>query len=252
MRAYSEWGSEKVIIDKSEPTHYVRNCLVLRTIKRYSKKYNIKDICEIGCGTGSLSIKLGKSGFRVDAYDLDKNAVYLAKKFNSYGDVGYSSGNVLKLKNSKKYDMVVAVEVLEHIKDDTNALSKISDMVKDNGLLLITVPIHEKYRKEFDNRSGHIRRYNSKDLIVKIRKSGFNVVYTRHFNYPFLWLWYFYIYLPYSDKKEEKMLTTKEARKKLPKIVWVLNIFNKCFLIDLFFNSKKYSTNLLVVGKKAN
>src|SRR3989338_1745286 len=249
MKAYAEWGSEKVVIDKIEPTHYVRNFLVRKLIKKYSPRKGIKSICEIGCGTGSLSIELGRRGFKVDASDLDKNAIELADKFNRHFNVKYSSQNILGIKSKKKYDMVIAIEVLEHIPEDTKALSKIEGILREEGLLLITVPIHEKYRREFDNRSGHIRRYVPKDLIEKIKSRGFRMIYARYFNFPLLWMWYFYAYLPYSNKKENKM-KSEGAGKKLPVWIKIMNIINKAFLADLIFNSKKYSTNILVIAQK--
>lgn len=252
MKAYAEWGADKVIIDKVEPTHYVRNFLVLKLIKKYAKKYAVKDICEIGCGTGSLSIELGKAGFKVDASDLDSNAVNLARRFNGHQNITYSPNNVLELKNNRKYDLIAAIEVIEHIKDDAKALSKMNDALNDNGLILITVPIHEKYRREFDNRSGHIRRHEPKDFIQKIKDAGFDILHVRYFNFPFLWLWYFHIYLPYSDKKERKVVNSDSQQKKLPKWISIMNVVNKFFLVDLLFNSKKYSTNMLMIGKKRN
>lgn len=252
MRAYSEWGSQKALIDRIEPTHYVRNYLVLKLIKKYSKEHGIKKVCEIGCGTGSLSVELGKLGMKVDASDLDKNAVKLAKKFNHHKNVDYTSRNALELGSSKSYDMAIAIEVIEHIKEDEKALFKISKALKANGLLVVTVPIHEKYRKEFDNRSGHVRRYEPEELIRKIKKAGFDIVYGRHFNFPFLWIWYFFVYLPYSDKKETQMKSSKSPMKKLPGWIWILNIVNKLFLIDLLFDSKRFSTEMLVIAKKVS
>jgi len=249
MRAYSEWGSQKVLIDRIEPTHYVRNYLVLKLIKKYSKEYGIKRVCEIGCGTGSLSAELGKLGMEVDASDLDKNAVELAKKFNSHKNVSYSPKNAIALKSSRKYDMVIAIEVIEHIKEDRKALLKINKALKANGLLVVTAPIHEKYRKDFDNRSGHVRRYGPEELIRKIKNAGFDVIYERRFNFPLLWLWYFFVYLPYSDKKEKQMKASKSPVKKLPAWIGIFKIINKLFLIDLLFDSKEFSTEMLVIAK---
>ncbi len=244
MKAYKEWGAQKLVIDSIEPTHYVRNFLIFSTIKTLSRKHAVKNICEIGCGVGILSSKLGKNSFSVDAFDLDRHAVSLAKKYSKNRNVNFFSRDVLKFKSNKKYDLVLAVEVLEHIKNDKKAISNIAGMLKPDGFLLITVPVNEEYRTDFDNRSGHVRRYNEINLINKLKKSNFQVLKTKYFNFPLLWLWYFYVYLPYSNKKG------KAKSKKLPFYVHLLKIFNKIFLIDLLFNSRK-ATNIMVLAQKA-
>lgn len=243
MKAYKEWGKQKLIIDSIEPTHYVRNFLVYFTIKKISKENKIKNICEIGCGVGNLSSKLGKNGFKVDAFDLDNEAIALAKKYNKNNNVNFSSKNALKINSNNKYGMALAIEVIEHIKDDIKAIENAGRLLRKGGFLLITVPINEKYRTEFDNRSGHIRRYSEKDLVNKLKNAGFNILKIKYFNFPLLWLWYFHVYLPYSNKK------SSSKSKKLPFYVNLLRILNKLFLIDLLFNSEK-ATNIMVLARK--
>ena len=242
-KAYKDWGNQKLVIDSIEPTHYVRNFLVFNTIRKLSINYNIKDICEIGCGVGILSSKLGRKGFEVDAFDLDKDAINLAKKYNKNENVHFFSENVLSLDAKKKYDMVSAVEVIEHIKNDESAIKNAASMLNKSGFFLLTVPVNEKYRTEFDNRSGHIRRHSENDLIHKLKKQNFKILKIRYFSFPLLWLWYFNVYLPYSSRK------SKSNKKKLPFYVHLLKVFNKIFLADLFFNSKK-ATNIMVLAQK--
>lgn len=242
--SYVSWGESKVISDRIEPTHYVRTFLVKRLVKRCSKKFKINNICEIGCGVGINSKNLANIGFKINAFDLDKEAINLAKKYNKHKNIDYRSKDVLKLKSNKKYDMVLAIEVLEHIREDAKALNKISSILNKKGTLLLTVPIHEHYRREFDDRSGHVRRYKPGDLIKKLKNSGFEIIYKKFLNFPLLWIWYFTVYLPYSNKKAKE-----SADKKLPFFVRVLGIINKFFLIDLLFNSKK-ATNILILARK--
>lgn len=250
MRTYTEWGEQKVIIDKLEPTHYVRNFLVMHLIKKLVRQYRLRNVCEIGCGTGSLSVAMGKLGLHVDASDLDRNAISLAKRFNHNTNVSYSTTDVMGLKRSKQYDLLTTLEVLEHIKEDKKALSRMHKAVRKGGFLLLTVPINEKYRRDFDNRSGHIRRYAPSNLIKKVEEAGFSITKMKYFNFPFLWLWYFLVYLPYSDRKEKNMVSSRSGKKELPKWVWAMNIINKFFLIDLLFNSKRFSTDMLILARK--
>jgi hypothetical protein len=66
-----------------------------------------------------------------------------------------------------------------------------------------------------------------------------------------LWLWYFFVYLPYSNKKERDLFQANGKKyKKLPKWIIILNVINKFFLVDLIFNVKEFSTDMLVIAKK--
>ncbi len=144
MKAYQKWGKQKLVIDSIEPTHYVRNFLIFSTIKKLARKCKIKNICEIGCGVGILSYRLGRKGFNVDAFDLDKDAINLAKKYSKNKNVNFFSENILNLSTNKKYDLILVIEVLEHIKNDVQAIKNINKMLSQKSFVLLTVPINEK------------------------------------------------------------------------------------------------------------
>ena len=55
---------------------------------------------------------------------------------------------------------------------------------RKDGFLLVTVPVNEKYRTEFDNRSGHVRRYTEKDLVKKLENEDFKIIKKKYFDFP--------------------------------------------------------------------
>lgn len=75
----------------------------------------------------------------------------------------------------KKVDLVIALEVLEHIPDDLKALKRWNSWLKTDGYLLLSVPAKKKYWDTMDEYAGHKRRYELKELLVKLSKSGFVV-----------------------------------------------------------------------------
>ena len=80
-----------------------------------------------------------------------------------------------KLKD-KKFDVITALDVIEHIKDDLGALTKINDLLLPNGRLLITVPAHQGLYSSLDKIIGHYRRYAYKDLTKLVTAAGYEVV----------------------------------------------------------------------------
>ena len=101
-------------------------------------------ILDAGCGIGLNSFLLGRKGFTVVGVDSDKEKIYSAKhmlaNFHKLS-VQFKLGNLLDLKSeNKNFDCVVCFEVLEHIENDKKALEEISKVLKQNGILILSVP----------------------------------------------------------------------------------------------------------------
>ena len=80
---------------------------------------------------------------------------------------------------SNSVGTIICSEVLEHIPDDTAALREMNRVLKGGGSLIITVPTHKYYWFRDDELVGHVRRYDTKELIKLIEGAGFDVVRTR-------------------------------------------------------------------------
>lgn len=72
------------------------------------------------------------------------------------------------LSTDKKFDTIIYIDVIEHIKDDSSELSKAKSHLKEGGLLIILVPAYNFLFSPFDDAIGHYRRYNRKMLINAI------------------------------------------------------------------------------------
>jgi SAM-dependent methyltransferase len=66
------------------------------------------------------------------------------------------------------FDLVCALDVIEHVDDDHLALWELSRVIKPGGILLISVPLHPSRWTAFDDFVGHKRRYEPRDLICKL------------------------------------------------------------------------------------
>lgn len=110
---------------------------VLRAIEKKNFGENTK-ILDFGCGEGSFIPTQTKYFKNVDAFDLDiqeakKLCAHLAiKNVKLYTD--------LKQISKKKYDVIVALDVLEHIKNIDLITNKLLEMLNKKGLIFITGP----------------------------------------------------------------------------------------------------------------
>jgi SAM-dependent methyltransferase len=62
------------------------------------------------------------------------------------------------------FDVIIYIDVLEHIEDDKGELTRAAGRLKPGGLLIVLAPAHEWLYSRFDKTVGHYRRYNKKML----------------------------------------------------------------------------------------
>lgn len=89
------------------------------------------------------------------------------------------------------FDGIVALNVLEHIEDDNEALRQIIRMLKPGGIAVIEVPAGAKLFDFYDKSVGHWRRYGLRELEERLIAAGFEIVSRSHlgfFVYPIFWL----------------------------------------------------------------
>ena len=90
----------------------------------------------------------------------------------------------------EKIDTAVAVNVLEHINDDTGAFKNVYSSLKKGGHFIVLVPAHQALYNIIDKSIGHYRRYAKKDLIAKAEGAGFKVDELFYFNFFSIFVWY--------------------------------------------------------------
>lgn len=133
----------------------------------------VRSAADVGCGTGNLPLVLGHHNIFSKAIDSSEESVKLAKaKLNG-------SGIVVEKKDlfdlEERFDLVFLSEVLEHMKDDKNALRHLHEkVVRPGGYIIITVPAHKCLYSRFDKSVGHFRRYGKRQLGSLLAGTGFS------------------------------------------------------------------------------
>lgn len=147
------------------------------------KKFLEGEILEIGCGIGNFSLTLTNYG-RVWGIDINSKLIDIAKsKVKDKVKLGF--GDIEEERyffSNKKFDSVVCLNVLEHIKNDTLALVNIYKLLKRGGHLILLVPSHLWLYGEIDKSIGHFRRYNKTQLNQLIKSIGFKIIKSRKIN----------------------------------------------------------------------
>ncbi len=125
----------------------------------FIKKYLIGNIAEIGAGCGSFTRHfLDEKITSLTLTEKDeKNVEILKSKYSDNKTVTVTRDSIFKINN--KFDVVLYLHVLEHIKNDENEIKEAMQKIKNDGFLIIMVPAHQKIYSNLDRNVGHFRRY---------------------------------------------------------------------------------------------
>ena len=160
--------------------------IIISVLDKFCKS---KEVLDIGSGVGTVDFYLANKGKRVIGIEISEKAFKVANKslklFNLEGNVKFYRTDFFNFKSNKRYEFLICSEVLEHLKDDKLALEKIYELTKKNGLLMLTVPSKNapltKFGviENFDERSGHLRRYTLDELRSFLKENKFKVIFSK-------------------------------------------------------------------------
>lgn len=120
-----------------------------------------KDILDIGSGNGGLIKYYLKETNKVSAIEPSvKLKEILKTKYKKKINI-FSNKNKLK----RKYDVILYMDVIEHIKKYNNEINSIKKYLKKNGFIVINVPAFNFLYTDFDKKIGHIKRFSKKDIL---------------------------------------------------------------------------------------
>ena len=163
----SEYSGNQELIDIEVMKNY--NYSIVKNAFRNIKS-NSTEIVDFGAGIGTLSLIFrDKFGINPLCVEIDRanNNVLKNREFNFVKDL-----------KSVPYDLdfIFSSNVLEHIKDDSNALLSIRDHLKVGGRVYLYLPAIMFLWTALDDKVGHYRRYEIGSLRNKCKLLGFRVL----------------------------------------------------------------------------
>lgn len=153
---------EMADLDQRHWWYRARRQILQELIRREVRPPRGAKILEIGCGTGHNLEMLGQFG-EVDAIELDDESRAIAQ-----GRLGRDilSARLPELTGiaERHYDLIAALDVIEHIDGDSEAIAAISTRLRPGGKFLMTVPAHPWMWSAHDTVNHHKRRYSKASL----------------------------------------------------------------------------------------
>jgi len=157
-----------------------RQDAILKILSSYPRHIKILDI---GCSSGALLHELSLRGFTsLAGIDISARAVEAAKR-RGFQDVKEVKAEATGFPDNS-FDVVIASDILEHVKDDESALREWLRILKPGGDLILFVPAFPFLWSGHDVVLHHQRRYLRKPLAAILTKSGFEV--KKNFYWDFL------------------------------------------------------------------
>jgi SAM-dependent methyltransferase len=163
------------------------NGWMFSTIRPYCSGH----VLEVGSGIGNISRFLLEQPYTVTVSDFRES--YCERLRNAFNGNPRLAGVVrMDLVDPSfartfsaflgNFDTIIALNVIEHIKDDVTAIRNLRDLLKPGGRLIVLVPAFQFLYNRFDYNLGHYRRYRVPRIRELIRDQGFVIQRSRYFN----------------------------------------------------------------------
>jgi 2-polyprenyl-3-methyl-5-hydroxy-6-metoxy-1,4-benzoquinol methylase len=217
-----------------------RECAILNEIKRLGLQPDGScSILDIGCGDGLIFDALQPYGqvwgVEADAATLTAAGRWRHRIANQRFDVSYQPG--------RRYDLILMLDILEHLPDPESALSHARSLLKPHGKLLMTVPAFNLLWTTHDDLNHHYVRYTKHSFGRLANAAGVKLEQLRYFFH-----WTYPVKL--AIRLRELLLRTRAAPPRVPP-----KVLNRlCFALSRFEQQTitrlgiPFGSSLLAIG----
>src|SRR5215210_1041354 len=139
-------------------------------------------ILDVGCGTGANLVMLGEFG-EAHGIDISQDALSFCRE-RGLNNVRHGAAEELPY-DDETFDLVTALDVVEHLDDDAAGLKEFRRVLKEDGRILLFVPAFMFLWGVQDDVSHHRRRYTLPELLKVVREAGFEVERATYANITF-------------------------------------------------------------------
>lgn len=169
-----DYADEYAAVDRDHWWFAGRRAVIQAALHRYLPAGS--RLLDVGCGTGGLSAELARE-YRVTAADPSAPAVAIARS-RGIDAIEMQPGRPLP----GGFDAACAFDVLEHVDDDVALARQLTQAVRPNGIVAVTVPAYRSLWSSMDELGGHRRRYRLRQLAQVMAAAGVRRLHASYFN----------------------------------------------------------------------
>ncbi len=162
-------------------------------------------VLEAGCAQATLGLRLAEQGHHVLAVDIREDFLKYAKLRYTHGEIEFKILNLCRDIIPDCFDLIYLNQVVEHVNEPCELLSRLRDNLRTGGEILITTPNYFYFRNKLptfssfsssdldkslaDNTADgedHIFAYTTQELLAICGEAGLSVVEVGFYETPFL------------------------------------------------------------------
>lgn len=185
-------------------------------------KIKVDSLLDVACGAGMITIEMAKRLKTSNnvGIDISRMMINKAKELDKSKLIDWRVSDIFKYNPKNKFDVVLCMDILEHVKDDLMFLKKVSSLGK---YILIKTPLEKSTFSKFlvkfniydpwedtNERYGHVHHYDERDLLVLFSKSNLKVIKSVSVPMPkrskFVWEIFRLLFYPISLFSMNKMV----------------------------------------------
>lgn len=158
-------------------------------IRKYRQNGKMLDI---GCSYGFM-LYFMKDWFEIYGCDISEHAIEVCRKvFSKLSDNHFWVHDITQELPfpEKFFDVIICMDVIEHIEDITVPLGNIYKSLSDEGIFLLKIPIHTRYKSteflRFENDPTHVSVLPERVLRAYLNKTGFIILEKKYYWMGFL------------------------------------------------------------------
>jgi SAM-dependent methyltransferase len=172
----------------------LRSWHIRKAIKQWAKNETEQvSVLDAGSGFGQYDYWMARryTDWKIKAVDVKEEQIDDCNKFfkqTGFNNVRFKLEDLTALQEKEIYNLVLCVDVMEHIEEDELVLLNFYAALKDRGMLLISTPsdqggsdVHQHDHEEYDNDGTHsfidehVRDgYSIEDMTQKMKRAGFS------------------------------------------------------------------------------
>jgi SAM-dependent methyltransferase len=187
------------------------------------------DVLEVGSGLGNIARLIAPRATTTVLTDMEPH--YLAALRQTFANDPRITVAAYDLERepppeiaSRRFDAIVAVNIIEHIRDDHALVARLTSLLKPGGSLVVYVPACPFAYGSLDRALGHYRRYTPETLFSLLTGAGLEAERPAYMNFFGLLGWTVSGRLLHRERLSHRQIATFE------RLVWLLRLEDRLHL----------------------